>query len=449
MGRAVCRETSRHVCLCRGRNAAGTQRPRHVRVSCARPAGHQAALLRARRAERSLFASEVRALLASRCVPPQLSAEAVPSYLLFGSVCEPMTMVQGVFSLPPGHSLEIRADEPCARPSRSLTGISPGTSPESADATRKSARQIPPPQRRAVRALLEDSVRGHLIADVPIGVFLSSGLDSTVIAALASQVQKGVHTFTVAFPDLEFSEAENGAAKPPNGWAREHSEMISGAEMVARLDEAVASFDQPSMDGINTFFVSWAARQAGLKVALSGLGSDELFGGLHFFSRDVAGGAPGGCGALRSQGGFANWPPLVSSAPKLTAAPRTSFARRSLRGLTRTVCLAIFLYAGALHAADRCEPPGRRHLRVGCHAVDAVADERGAASAADGSLYAHIVARAAFLSGEYAVAGYRRDEHASFAGSAGAVPGRAVGRVRPGSSGIAEGQCRQAEIAFD
>jgi asparagine synthase (glutamine-hydrolysing) len=233
--------------------------------------------------EALLFASEVRALLASRCVAPQLSAEAVPSYLLFGSVCEPATMVQGVFSLPPGHSLKIRADEPLrsAEP-RSYWDFAKDFS-KLADAKHQSAAPDSAGAASAVRSLLEESVRGHLIADVPIGVFLSSGLDSTVIAALASQVQKGVHTFTVAFPDSEFSEAEIARATAQR-LGTEHSELtLSSVEMVARLDEAVASFDQPSMDGINTFFVSWAARQAGLKVALSGLGSDELFGGYTSF----------------------------------------------------------------------------------------------------------------------------------------------------------------------
>ena len=237
----------------------------------------------ARTEEALLFASEVRALLVSRCVPAQLSEEAVPSYLLFGSVCEPITMVQGVFSLPPGHSLKIRADDPLRSLEPKLYWDLATAPSKSVHAKRKLPSEDSSTAASAVRALLEDSVRGHLIADVPIGVFLSSGLDSTVIAALASQVQKGVHTFTVAFPDSEFSEAEI-ARNTAERLGTEHSELtLSDPEMVARLDEAVASFDQPSMDGINTFFVSWAARQAGLKVALSGLGSDELFGGYTSF----------------------------------------------------------------------------------------------------------------------------------------------------------------------
>ena len=134
-----------------------------------------------------------------------------------------------------------------------------------------------------VRVLLEDAVRSHLIADVPAGVFLSSGIDSTAIAALATVVQREIHTFTVSFPDTEFSEAAI-ARRTAERLGTEHREVIiSGDEMVTRLDEAVMALDQPSMDGINTYFVSWAARQAGLKVALSGLGSDELFGGYTSF----------------------------------------------------------------------------------------------------------------------------------------------------------------------
>ena len=134
-----------------------------------------------------------------------------------------------------------------------------------------------------VRSLLEDAVRSHLIADVPVGVFLSSGIDSTAIATLAAKAQSGIHTFTVSFPDTEFSEAAI-AKRTAERLGTQHCEaMISGEEMFSRLPEAVAALDQPSMDGVNTYFVSWAARQAGLKVALSGLGSDELFGGYTSF----------------------------------------------------------------------------------------------------------------------------------------------------------------------
>jgi asparagine synthase (glutamine-hydrolysing) len=226
------------------------------------------------------FASEVRALLATGWIPAQLARNSISSYLLFGSVGEPMTLVEGVFSLPPGHCLAVATDDP-------VHSLEPkpywDIERERERAKREFRGQSAATPASRVRALLEDAVRSHLIADVPVGVFLSSGLDSTALAALASRMQSGIHTFTVAFPDAEFSEAKL-ARRTAERLNTNHSEMsLSGHEMLSRLEEAVAAFDQPSMDGVNTYFVSWAARQAGLKVALSGLGSDELFGGYSSF----------------------------------------------------------------------------------------------------------------------------------------------------------------------
>ena len=227
------------------------------------------------------FASEVRALLASGAVPAHLAPEAIPAYLLFGSVCEPSTLVEGVASLSPGHSLRIVLGDVA----RSMDPIQYWWDAASANKTiaaaRGSSESVSSTQQ--VRALLKDAVTSHLVADVPVGVFLSGGIDSTAIAALASESQGGIHTFTVAFPDAEFSEAEQ-ARRTAGLLGTEHRElMLSDHDMLARFDDALAAFDQPSMDGINTFFVSWAARQAGLKVALSGLGSDEVFGGYTSF----------------------------------------------------------------------------------------------------------------------------------------------------------------------
>ncbi len=226
------------------------------------------------------FASEVRALLASGHVPARLALGTIPAYLLFGSVCEPSTLVEGVASLPPGCSLRISVDEM----SRSLAAAEywdAESSNEIMAVTRTSREGASPAQE--VRRFLEGAVTSHLVADVPVGVFLSGGVDSTAIAALASKSQGGIHTFTVAFPDAEFSEAEQ-ARRTARLLGTEHCELIlSDQDMIARFDDALSAFDQPSMDGINTFFVSWAAHQAGLKVALSGLGSDEVFGGYTSF----------------------------------------------------------------------------------------------------------------------------------------------------------------------
>jgi len=229
-----------------------------------------------------LFASEVRALLASGRVAARLSPEATPSYLLFGCVSEPTTMVEGIFSLPPGYLLTIPIGEKFQSPEPARYWDFGRKEARNAEKFHTESKGAASPATR-VRSLLEDAVQSHLIADVPVGIFLSSGLDSTAIAALASRVQKGIHTFTVAFPDAEFNEAEI-ARRTAKRLGTEHSELtLTHEEMLNRLDEAVTAFDQPSADGFNTYFVSWAARRAGLKVALSGLGSDELFGGYTSF----------------------------------------------------------------------------------------------------------------------------------------------------------------------
>ncbi len=226
------------------------------------------------------FSSEVRAMLASGCIPRKLSPDALTSYLLFGSPSEPVTLVETVFSLPAGHRLLLHLPDRRRTP-RARPWWDPSRSPAAFDIHRPrdfdSAAQ-------AVSKLLDDSVRAHLIADVPVGLFLSSGLDSSAIAALAARAQKGIQSFTLSFPDTPYDEAPL-ARIVSERTGTEHSEIpLRGADMLGRLDEAVSALDQPSMDGINTYFVSWAARQVGLKVALSGLGGDELFAGYSSFA---------------------------------------------------------------------------------------------------------------------------------------------------------------------
>jgi asparagine synthase (glutamine-hydrolysing) len=226
------------------------------------------------------FASEVRALLASGLCPKQISEDALTAYLLFGSVSEPVTLLEGVFSLPPGHKMMTYIPErrrvPRARPWY--------------DATHSSAARDPNRPRefygaaRLLRPLLKDAVEAHLIADVPVGLFLSSGLDSSAIAMLAGRAKAGIQSFTLTFPGTTFDEAAL-ARVVADRCGSQHTEVpLDGAAILSRLDEALAALDQPTMDGINTYFVSWAARQVGLKVALSGLGGDELFAGYSTFS---------------------------------------------------------------------------------------------------------------------------------------------------------------------
>ncbi|MHC1729925.1 MAG: asparagine synthase (glutamine-hydrolyzing) [Syntrophobacteraceae bacterium] len=223
--------------------------------------------------KRIVFASEVRALLASGLVPRKVDTRGLQSCLAFGSVQEPFTLVHNVRSLAPGHFMEwrngvIRTEAYWELP---LNPIRPETSK---DIHEQAAH------------MLEDAVSHQLIADVPLGAFLSGGIDSTSIAALMCKAAKGpVRTFSIVFKELPYDErAWSQIAALHLGTL--HTELELTGEMVrAGLPAALDAFDQPSIDGLNTFFVSKAVREAGLRVALSGVGGDELFGGYSGYRR--------------------------------------------------------------------------------------------------------------------------------------------------------------------
>ena len=226
------------------------------------------------------FASEIRALVAGKMAARTLSQDALTSYFLFGSVSEPVTLLDGVFSLPPGHRMLLYVPErrrmPRARAWWDATR-SPAAKEGRAISDLSSAA-------RSLRTLLENAVRAHLIADVPVGLFLSSGLDSSAVAACAARAQSGICSFTLSFPGTAYDEAPLARTIAKHCGTRHRDIPLGGEAIVSRIDEAVAALDQPTMDGMNTYFVSWAAREAGLKVALSGLGGDELFGGYATFT---------------------------------------------------------------------------------------------------------------------------------------------------------------------
>jgi len=225
------------------------------------------------------FASEIRALMAGGMAPKKVSQDALTAYFLFGSVSEPVTLLDGVFSLPPGHRMLLYVPERRRMP-RARAWWDATRSPDAKEArtTRDFSSAV-----RSLRPRLKDAVRAHLIADVPVGLFLSSGLDSGAIAALAARERAGICSFTLSFPGTAYDEAPLARSVAKHCGTKHREIPLESYTVVSRLDEAVAALDQPSMDGINTYFVSWAAREAGLKVALSGLGGDELFGGYATF----------------------------------------------------------------------------------------------------------------------------------------------------------------------
>jgi asparagine synthase (glutamine-hydrolysing) len=226
------------------------------------------------------FASEVRALIASGIPAKRLSQDALTAYLLFGGVSEPVTLLEGVFSLPPGHHMLLHVPERRRTP-RARPWWDPAHSPAARDL--KKPQDLPAAATR-LRPLLEDAVQSHLVADVPVGIFLSSGLDSSAIAVLAARARAGIQSFTLTFPGTPYDEAATSRITAERCGTRHREIPLDGSAGMSRLDEALSALDQPTMDGINTYFVSWAAREAGLKVALSGLGSDEIFAGYRTFA---------------------------------------------------------------------------------------------------------------------------------------------------------------------
>lgn len=220
-----------------------------------------------------VFASELRALLASDLMPRRLDQEALAGFLSAGSVAEPATLVEGIFRLPAGALAQWHSGSLRVHPFGPLPESQP--SPRG-DWTQAGAVAL-------TRSALEDSVAAHMVSDVRVGLFLSGGLDSAAILALAP---RGLHTFTIGFDDAGaagFDESEP-AAQISSHFGGTHTLLkLSANQARDWLPEFLASQDQPSLDGYNTWCVSRLAHGQGLKVALSGLGGDELFGGYPSF----------------------------------------------------------------------------------------------------------------------------------------------------------------------
>lgn len=226
------------------------------------------------------FASQVRALARSAVdTRPEPAGHA--GFFLWGVVPEPWTLFRGIQALPAGHWLCIDADGP--------------GQPQSFAALRdllSHPAQVAVPRDEAlgqVTLALRQSVKAHLESDVPIGVFLSAGLDSTMIAALSAEGGSSLVTTTLGFDSLRGTEGdETGMAEAVarHLGADHRTHWVLREDFLAERERILRDMDQPSIDGINTWFVARAAASQGLKVALSGLGGDELFASYPSF-RDV------------------------------------------------------------------------------------------------------------------------------------------------------------------
>ena len=223
-----------------------------------------------------VFSSEIRALLASEEVPRKLNKLALPEYLQYQTVHAPNTIIEDVNVLLPGSYMRISGDkitiEKYWDPTQRInSNVLTHSKKEVADNVTK---------------LLTESVERRMISDVPFGAFLSGGIDSSLIVGLMSKITtKPVNTFSITFDDQKFSEAKysNIVAKH---FKTNHNEIQLKVEnFIDELPNALESMDHPSGDGPNSYLVSKATKTAGITVALSGLGGDELFAGYSIFKQ--------------------------------------------------------------------------------------------------------------------------------------------------------------------
>lgn len=270
---------------------------------------------------RLIFASELNALIASGVANAAIDPLSVADYLAWLAVPAPRTIYRDTFSLRPGECATFRGGRLEIRSAWSFKSIPNDAKPT---ATREEFSH-------ELRARLDDTIRAHVLADVPVGAFLSGGLDSAIVVGLMTRATGSqLRTFSIDFDEAGFSESSSASATARHFGTDHHSSILTGSQVAGDLDTLLDTLDQPTGDGINTFYASRAAHEGGVKVALSGLGGDELFGGYPSF---------------RNVPRLARWLPLWRSAP---AGARRRVVDRLRRGDVRQRKLADMLE----HARD-------------------------------------------------------------------------------------------------
>ena len=225
--------------------------------------------------EEIIFSSSIKSILSTDLVPAKIASDSLVDYLRFQTVHGPYTLIEGVFMLLPGQQLLINEEvgvkfdyywslvQDYNAVQDDLTGVHSN-----------------------VRSLLSESVEKRMMSDVPFGAFLSGGIDSSIVVALMSEAHsQKVDTFSVTFKENEFSEGEYARMIADRYKTNHHEIELSVEEFKDLIPNALNAMDHPSGDGPNTYVVSKKTREAGIKMALSGLGGDELFGGYSIFNQ--------------------------------------------------------------------------------------------------------------------------------------------------------------------
>jgi asparagine synthase (glutamine-hydrolysing) len=225
-----------------------------------------------------LFASELRAILSTGLVPRKVDPVGLNGFLAFGHVPEPGTIIQGIHLLPAGHWIRVSPERGIIEARRYW---SPPFRSRGGDARR--ARAGGPPE-VAVRRLISEAVKYRLISDVPLGAFLSGGIDSSaIVAAMARLDHRDIRTFTLDFTEPGYGEGAYAERLAERFETRHVTESVSANALLTGFDEALDAADQPSIDGVNVYNLCKLAKASGLSVALCGHGGDELFGGYNTF----------------------------------------------------------------------------------------------------------------------------------------------------------------------
>jgi asparagine synthase (glutamine-hydrolysing) len=227
------------------------------------------------------FASQARALLQDPAVSGNLEPAGIVGFYLLGSVPDPLTLWQEIKAVPAGCTVTIGNLGACEpKPYFRITEVLAKKSGMSGEISAEDACDL-------LRTAVKESVRRHLVADVPVGIFLSSGRDSGALLGLMNDVgYSQIKAITVAFGEFQNTaddETPLAEAIATQYGAQHYARRVAYHEFADDLPAILQAMDQPSIDGINTWFASKAAKEAGLKVALSGLGADELLGGYQSF----------------------------------------------------------------------------------------------------------------------------------------------------------------------
>ncbi|MCL5004638.1 MAG: asparagine synthase (glutamine-hydrolyzing), partial [Patescibacteria group bacterium] len=229
--------------------------------------------------EKIIFTSTIRAIKESGMAKLTENKDAKIYFLAFGSIPGPYTTHNEILSIKPGYFLEIGSDGQIEEKKYydSFTPFLKKINDSRETAVKK------------IKEILRESVKLHLISDAPLGVFLSGGLDSSTLAALSAKalreggIDKKITTLSIIFDEPEFSEQKYQQAVVDKIKSDHREIKITKNDFEKSFNEIFEAMDQPTIDGVNTYFVSKAAKEAGLKAVLSGLGSDEIFMGYHYF----------------------------------------------------------------------------------------------------------------------------------------------------------------------